>query len=50
MRLTHIALLMVVMIFWGLNFVAAKYGYRDFGVNKKRVTEWVKNLSAALGS
>lgn len=30
MRLTHIALLLLVMVFWGLNFVAAKYGYRDF--------------------
>jgi len=30
MRLTHIALLLGVMTFWGLNFVAAKIGYRDF--------------------
>ncbi len=30
MRLDHAALLTGVMVFWGLNFVAAKFGYRDF--------------------
>jgi len=29
MRLDHVALLVGVMVFWGLNFVAAKFGYRD---------------------
>ncbi len=30
MRLSHAAILFGVMILWGLNFVAAKFGYRDF--------------------
>ena len=30
MRLSHAALLFGVMVLWGLNFVAAKFGFRDF--------------------
>lgn len=30
MRLSHAAILFGVMVLWGLNFVAAKFGYRDF--------------------
>ena len=30
MRLNHAVLLFGVMVLWGLNFVAAKFGYRDF--------------------
>lgn len=30
MRLSHAAILFGVMVLWGLNFVAAKFGFRDF--------------------